>query len=63
MKNHLKMVALVLALCIVPMYLHAGSGEDLKQAFQSAAPIPVGAILPVSLKAGLRSNKSETEPP
>lgn len=60
MKNHLKMPALafVLALSMLPMFLHAGSGEVLKQAFQPAAPIPVGTILPVSLKTALRSDKS-----
>ena len=56
MKNHLKMLAL--ALCMLPMYLHAGSGEDLKQSFQSAAPIPAGTILPVRLNTALRSDKS-----
>ena len=56
MKNHLKMLAL--ALCMLPMYLHVGSGEDLKQTYQPAAPIPAGTILPVSLNTALRSDKS-----
>jgi len=56
MKNHLK--SLGLALCMLPMFLHAGSGEDLKQTFQPVAPIPAGTILPVSLNTPLRSDRS-----
>lgn len=56
MKNHLKMLGL--ALCILPMYLHAASGEDLRHAFQPTAPIPAGTILPVRLNRALHSEKS-----
>jgi len=57
---------LSLALCVLPMYLHAGTGQDLKQDDQpaqgqnarSAAPIPAGTIIPVSLNSTLRSDKS-----
>jgi hypothetical protein len=64
MKNHLRMLGL--ALCMLPMYLHAGTGQDLKPADQpaqvqgprSAEQIPVGTILPVSLNSALRSDKS-----
>src|SRR5579863_7343455 len=65
MKNNLRMLGL--ALCMLPMYLHAGTGQDLKPAYQpaqeqnarSADPIPAGTILPVSLNSALRSDKSE----
>jgi hypothetical protein len=51
---------------MLPMYLHAGSGQDLKQAYQpaeeqntrSAASIPAGTIIPVRLDSTLRSDKS-----
>jgi hypothetical protein len=64
MKNNLKMLGW--ALCVLPMYLHAGTGQDLKPAYQpaqeqntrSAKPIPAGTILPVSLNSTLRSDKS-----
>ena len=64
MKNNLRMLGL--ALCMLPMYLHAGTGKDLKPAYQpaqeqntrSAEPIPAGTILPVSLNSALRSDKS-----
>jgi hypothetical protein len=56
MKANLKMLAA--ALCLLPMYLHAGTGEDLKQTYQAAEPIPTGTILPVTLNATLRSDKS-----
>ena len=55
-----------LALCSLPMYLHAGTGQDLKT-YQPAAqqqkarttdPIPAGTILPVTLNSTLRSDKS-----
>lgn len=63
MKNHLKTLGLVS--CMLPMYLHAGMGQDLKHAYQpaqaqntqTAEPIPAGTILPVSLNSGLRSDK------
>jgi hypothetical protein len=53
MKNNLRMMGL--ALCMFPMYLHAGTGEDLKQVDQQ---IPAGTIIPVSLNSTLRSDKS-----
>jgi hypothetical protein len=64
MKNNLRMLGL--ALCVLPMSLHAGTGQDLKQTSQPtkeqnagfAATIPVGTILPVSLNSSLRSDKS-----
>ena len=64
MKNTMRMLSL--ALCVLPMYLHAGTGQDLKQDDQpaqgqnarSAAPIPAGTIIPVSLNSTLRSDKS-----
>src|ERR1700689_2536232 len=59
MKNNLKMLSL--ALCVLPIYLHAGTGQDLKPVYQntrSAEPIPAGTILPVSLNTALRSDKS-----
>jgi len=64
MKNRLKMLGL--ALCALPMYLHAGTGQDLKQGYQpakeqnaqSAERIPAGPILPVTLNSDLRSDKN-----
>ena len=64
MKNNLRMLGL--GLCMLPMYLHAGTGEDLKQEYRpaqqqntsSAEPIPVGTIVPVSLNSAVRSDKS-----
>jgi hypothetical protein len=64
MKNNLRMLGL--ALCMLPMYLHAGTGQGLKQADQpareqnarSAESIPPGTIIPVSLNSTLRSDKS-----
>jgi hypothetical protein len=56
MKNNLRMLGL--ALCMLPMWLHAGTGEDLKQTDQGAEPIPAGTILPVTLNSALRSDKS-----
>jgi len=64
MKNNLRMLGL--GLCMLPMYLHAGTGQDVKQEYQpaqeqntrSAEPIPAGTILPVSLNSALRSDKS-----
>jgi len=64
MKNNLTMFGL--ALCMLPIYLHAGTGQDLKQDYQSAqaqntqsaAPIPAGTILPITLNSALRSDKS-----
>ena len=60
-----------LALCGLPMYLHAGTGQDSKT-YQPAvqgrnAPtadrIPAGTIVPVSLNSGLRSDKSPNGAP
>jgi hypothetical protein len=64
MKNSLRMLGL--ALCMMPMYLDAGAGQDLKSAYQPAEkqnigslePIPAGTILPISLNSALRSDKS-----
>jgi hypothetical protein len=64
MKNNLRMLGL--ALCMLPMCLHAGTGQDSKPAYQStqgqntrsAEPIPVGTILSVSLNSALRSDRS-----
>ena len=66
MKNNLKMLAL--ALSVLPMYLQAGAGQDMKPVYQpaqgqntrSAEPIPAGTILLVSLKTALRSDKSRS---
>jgi hypothetical protein len=64
MKNNLRMLGL--ALCLLPMCLHAGTGRDLKPTYQpaqrqntrSAEPIPAGTIIPVSLNSALRSDKT-----
>jgi hypothetical protein len=64
MKNNLRILGL--ALCLLPMYLHAGTEQDLKQDDQpaqeqnarSAEPIPEGTIIPVSLNSTLRSDKT-----
>jgi hypothetical protein len=64
MKNNLRTLALVLGM--LPMCLYAGTGQDLKPAYQpaqgrnpqSAGPIPAGTIIPVSLNSNLRSDKS-----
>ena len=66
MKNSLKMLGL--ALCTLPMYLHAGAAQEPKQEYQpaqqqstqSAERIPAGTILPVSLNSDLRSDKNES---
>jgi hypothetical protein len=63
MKNNLRLLAFVL--CMLPMYLHAGTRQDLKltsqpnqeQNTRSAGHIPAGTILPVSLNSNLRSDK------
>jgi hypothetical protein len=66
MKNNLRMLSL--ALCMLPMSLHAGTGQDLKQNDQPAREqsaqsesIPAGTIIPVSLNSTLRSDKSGSE--
>jgi hypothetical protein len=54
-----------LTLCVLPMYLQAATGQDLKPVYQpaqgqstrSAEPIPAGTILPVRLNTALRSDK------
>jgi len=64
MRNDLRMLGL--ALCVLPMYMQAATGQDLKPVYQSAQgqntrsaePIPAGTILPVSLNTALRSDKS-----
>jgi hypothetical protein len=55
-----------LALCALPMYLHAGTGPDQRtyqptaqgQNARTADRIPAGTILPVRLNSTLRSDKS-----
>jgi len=64
MKNNLRMLGL--ALCLLPIHLHAGTGQDLKPAYQPAQEqsarspeiIPAGTIIPVTLNSTLRSDKS-----
>jgi hypothetical protein len=64
MRNNLRMLGLTL--CVLPMYLQAATGQDLKPVYQpaqgqstrSAEPIPAGTILPVRLNTALRSDKS-----
>jgi hypothetical protein len=62
MKNNLRMLGL--ALGMLPMSLHAGTGQDVKKDYQqeqnarSADRIPAGTIIPVSLNSTLRSGKS-----
>jgi hypothetical protein len=64
MRNNLRMLGL--ALCVLPMYMQAATGQHLKPVYQSAQgqntrsaePIPAGTILPVSLNTALRSDKS-----
>jgi hypothetical protein len=66
MKNNLRMISL--ALCMLPMYLQAAIGQDLKQDYQpsqeqntrSAGSIPAGTIIPVTLNSTLRSDKSRS---
>jgi hypothetical protein len=63
MRNNLRMLGLTL--CVLPMYLQAATGQDLKPVYQpaqgqstrSAEPIPAGTILPVRLNTALRSDK------
>ena len=64
MKNTMRMLSL--ALCVLPMYLHAETQKGLERAYQpaqehnaqSAEPIPAGTIIPVRLNSALRSDKS-----
>src|SRR6202050_880460 len=66
MRNNLRMLGL--ALCVLPMYLHARTGQDLAQDHQpsqeqntrSAESIPAGTIIPVILNSTLRSDKSRS---
>jgi hypothetical protein len=66
MKNNLRMLGL--ALCMMPMYMHAGTEQDLKPTYQpaqeqntrSAEAIPAGTIIPVSLNSALRSDRTGT---
>jgi hypothetical protein len=63
MRNNLRMLGLTL--CVLPMYLQAATGQDLKPVYQpaqgqstrSAEQIPAGTILPVRLNTALRSDK------
>ena len=63
MRNNMRMLGLTL--CVLPMYLQAATGQDLKPVYQpaqgqstrSAEPIPAGTILPVRLNTALRSDK------
>jgi hypothetical protein len=65
MKNNLKILGL--ALYLLPLYLHAATGQDLKPAqaqnTRTADLIPAGTILPVSLNSNLRSDKSGSGTP
>jgi hypothetical protein len=64
MKNILRILGL--ALCVLPMNLHAETGQDLKPAYpraqeqntRSAESILAGTILPVTLNSALRSDMS-----
>jgi hypothetical protein len=64
MRNNLR--TLGLALCMLPMCLHAETGQDLNSTYQlvqgqntrSAEPIPAGTVIPVSLNSALRSDKT-----
>jgi hypothetical protein len=64
MKN--SMIVSCLALCALPIYLQAGTGQDPKtyqptaqaQSARTADRIPAGTIVPVSLNSDLRSDKS-----
>jgi hypothetical protein len=64
MKNTMRMLSL--ALCVLPMYLHAETPQSLERAHQpsqqhnaqSAELIPAGTIIPVSLNSTLRSDHS-----
>ncbi len=64
MKNILRILGL--ALCVLPMNLHAETGQDLKPAYpraqeqntRSAESILAGTILPVTLNSTLRSDMS-----
>jgi hypothetical protein len=65
MKNNVKVLGL--ALCVLPLCLHAATGQDLKPAqgqnTRTAALIPAGTILPVSLNSNLRSDKGGSGTP
>jgi hypothetical protein len=64
MKSDLRMLGLVV--CMLPTFLNAETGQDLKPTYeaargqntQSAEPIPAGTIIPVSLNSALRSDKT-----
>jgi hypothetical protein len=43
---------------MLPLCLHAGTGEDTRQTYQAAELIPAGTLLPVTLNSALRSDKS-----
>jgi hypothetical protein len=57
-----------LALCMLPMYLHAETQQDMERAYQpaqehhaqSANVIPAGTIIPLRLNSALRSDKGRS---
>jgi len=56
MKNNVRILGL--ALCMLPMCLHASTGEQTRQTYQAEELIPAGTVLPVTLNSALRSDKS-----
>lgn len=66
MKNNLRMLGL--ALCMLPMYLHAETQQDMERAYQpaqehhaqSANVIPAGTIIPLRLNSAVRSDKGRS---
>ena len=56
MKNNVRILGL--ALCMLPMCLHASTGEHTRQTYQAEELIPAGTVLPVTLNSALRSDKS-----
>ena len=66
MKNNLRMLGF--ALWMLPMCLHAGTGQDLNPTYQpaqgqntrSADPLPASTIIPVRLNSTLRSDKTRS---
>jgi hypothetical protein len=56
MKNNLRIISLTL--CMLPIRLHAATGEDTRQTYQVAGLIPAGTVLAVTLNSALHSDKS-----